>query len=320
MWDWVMYGNPIPGMLVADLSEDQRARLAERASHTDERGQHRYRHEVKARGAARSAGEMTIRIDPETNETRALFAGVDLDGRRVLEIGCGDGRLTWLYAEKTAHVTAIEPFTPAIARAEIAQPEKLARRVTLRPVGFDEFAAAAASSAYDVAIFSWSLCCMDEDDMAPALEEAHRLVGPDGTVIDIHPVPGTASIEIYRGGELVFGEPAGGSDDDGELHAEQALADVVARGLFVAERRAEFDFRVYASSVRELRDFLAEADAHARQAEEGASDTYKSELYERVERVTAAEAAKTEVAYHERGRITRLRPNALWHRATSADA
>ena len=27
MWDWVMCGNPIPGLLVADLSEDQRARL-----------------------------------------------------------------------------------------------------------------------------------------------------------------------------------------------------------------------------------------------------------------------------------------------------
>lgn len=27
MWDWVLYGNPIPGMLVADLSEDQRTSL-----------------------------------------------------------------------------------------------------------------------------------------------------------------------------------------------------------------------------------------------------------------------------------------------------
>jgi len=27
MWDWVLYGNPIPGMLVEDLTEDQRARL-----------------------------------------------------------------------------------------------------------------------------------------------------------------------------------------------------------------------------------------------------------------------------------------------------
>jgi SAM-dependent methyltransferase len=27
MWEWVLYGNPIPGMLVADLRDDQQARL-----------------------------------------------------------------------------------------------------------------------------------------------------------------------------------------------------------------------------------------------------------------------------------------------------
>jgi SAM-dependent methyltransferase len=260
-----------------------------------------------------------IRIDPETNETRALFDCVDLDGRRVLEIGCGDGRLTWLYAGRAQHVTAIEPFASAIARARNNLPRKLASRVTLLPAAFDEFAAATAPSTFDVAIFSWSLCCMDEDDMVPALGEAHRLVGPDGTVLDIHPVPGTAKIEVYRGGEPVFGEPAASSDDEGELHAEEALADVVVRGLFVAERGEEFDLRVYASSVRELRDFLAEADAHARQAEDDTSDTRKSELFEHVQQVIAAEAAETEVAYHERGRITRLRPAAPRHRGTSVD-
>ncbi|HJQ72052.1 MAG TPA: SAM-dependent methyltransferase, partial [Actinomycetota bacterium] len=29
MWNWVLSGNPIPGMLLADLKEDQRARLRE---------------------------------------------------------------------------------------------------------------------------------------------------------------------------------------------------------------------------------------------------------------------------------------------------
>ena len=60
MWDSVLYGNPIPGMLVADLSEDQRARLRqvlagmlrERAGANGraalyEPGQHRHRDEVK---------------------------------------------------------------------------------------------------------------------------------------------------------------------------------------------------------------------------------------------------------------------------------
>jgi ubiquinone/menaquinone biosynthesis C-methylase UbiE len=29
MWDWVLFGNPIPGMLIADFSDEQRARLRE---------------------------------------------------------------------------------------------------------------------------------------------------------------------------------------------------------------------------------------------------------------------------------------------------
>ena len=43
---------------------------------------------------------MTIRTDPEGNETATLFDLVDLDGAEVLEIGCGDGRLTWRYADR----------------------------------------------------------------------------------------------------------------------------------------------------------------------------------------------------------------------------
>jgi catechol 2,3-dioxygenase-like lactoylglutathione lyase family enzyme len=42
------------------------------------------------------AEEMTVRADPEQNETRALLGFVDLEGRRVLEIGSGDGRLRHL--------------------------------------------------------------------------------------------------------------------------------------------------------------------------------------------------------------------------------
>jgi len=195
---------------------------------------------------------MTVRVDPEQNETRALFSFVDLDGRRVLEIGCGDGRLTWQCADRAAHVTAIEPFAPAVARARENLPRRLASRVTLCPIAFDEFYAATAPLGLDVAIFSWSLCCMEPDDKVPALEQAHRLVGPGGSVVDIHPVPGTATVEVYRSGEVVFADSASASDGEGEVQADAALAQVVARGLFAAERRAEFDFRVYASSPREL--------------------------------------------------------------------
>ena len=101
---------------------------------------------------------MTIRVDPENNEPRALFDLVEFSGQRVLEIGCGDGRLTWRYADKTAHVIAIDPFDESITRAKENTPEELKSRVKFRHIGFDDFAAASESSIFDIAILSWSLC------------------------------------------------------------------------------------------------------------------------------------------------------------------
>ena len=46
---------------------------------------------------------MTVQTDPEGTEAKYLrrFAGFDGAPRqRVLEIGCGDGRLTWRYAQR----------------------------------------------------------------------------------------------------------------------------------------------------------------------------------------------------------------------------
>ena len=99
---------------------------------------------------------MAVRIDPEKNESRALFELADFTGRRVLELGCGDGRLTWRYAERAAQVTAIDPSAAAIATAQEDLPEELRGRVAFRNVAFDDFAAGTLSP-FDVVILSWSL-------------------------------------------------------------------------------------------------------------------------------------------------------------------
>ena len=49
---------------------------------------------------------MAVRVDPEGNEIRALFDLVNRTGRDVLEVVCGDGRLTWRYADNVSHVRA----------------------------------------------------------------------------------------------------------------------------------------------------------------------------------------------------------------------
>lgn len=100
---------------------------------------------------------MVVRIDPENNEIRVLFDLVDLTGKRVLEIGSGDGRLTWRYAGLAAHVTAIEPFSESIRKAQENLPDELRNRIDFHESSFEEFAAASKSSIFDVAIFAWSL-------------------------------------------------------------------------------------------------------------------------------------------------------------------
>lgn len=101
---------------------------------------------------------MAIRLDPENNETRALFDLADFDGLRVLEIGCGDGRLTWRYAARAAHVTAIDPFAEGIGRAKENLPRELRGRVDFLNVAFEDFASASRPATYDMAILAWSLC------------------------------------------------------------------------------------------------------------------------------------------------------------------
>lgn len=100
---------------------------------------------------------MAIRNDPENNEIRALFDLVDFSGKTVLEIDCGDGRLTWRYADAAAHVTAIEPFEEAIGRANANQPDTLRDQVDLQHVTFEDFASAREAEMFDMAILSWSL-------------------------------------------------------------------------------------------------------------------------------------------------------------------
>jgi 2-polyprenyl-3-methyl-5-hydroxy-6-metoxy-1,4-benzoquinol methylase len=78
---------------------------------------------------------------------------VDLTGKRVLEMGCGDGRFTYLYGEDAAYVLGVDPIRDDIGEARRARPKSLTRRVqfrlakTIRP----------PRRPFDVALFSWSL-------------------------------------------------------------------------------------------------------------------------------------------------------------------
>ena len=101
---------------------------------------------------------MMITQDPEDNETHALLDMVDFSGKHVLEIGCGDGRLTWRYADKAARVTAIEPSAEQIGLAKKNLPNNLRGRVEFHVAALEDFATNTAPSVFDLVILSYSLC------------------------------------------------------------------------------------------------------------------------------------------------------------------
>jgi ubiquinone/menaquinone biosynthesis C-methylase UbiE len=100
---------------------------------------------------------MVIKKDSEGQETSALMSMVDIRDLRVLEIGCGDGRLTWRYAENASSVIAIDPSVDDIEKAKASMPDALQTKVRFIRATLDEFVATYIEQKFDIAIFSWSL-------------------------------------------------------------------------------------------------------------------------------------------------------------------
>jgi 2-polyprenyl-3-methyl-5-hydroxy-6-metoxy-1,4-benzoquinol methylase len=97
----------------------------------------------------------TVRCDPEDTETATLLDFADFTDKRVLEIGCGDGRLTWRYAAWAAHVTAIDPKVDDIATAIEDCPYSLRNHVEFRAERLEDFTP--PHERFDLALLSWSL-------------------------------------------------------------------------------------------------------------------------------------------------------------------
>jgi ubiquinone/menaquinone biosynthesis C-methylase UbiE len=102
-----------------------------------------------------SGARVTSVLDPEGEHIAALRRLTDFRDQRVLELGCGDGRLTLGIAAEAGSVLAFDPDAEAVERARRFLPAALVDRVTYEVASGKEIEIEPHS--FDLVVFSWSL-------------------------------------------------------------------------------------------------------------------------------------------------------------------
>jgi ubiquinone/menaquinone biosynthesis C-methylase UbiE len=98
---------------------------------------------------------LSVTIDPKGVETRVINELVEFEGLRVLEVGCGDGRMTWRYAEKASSILAVDVDEEKIEAAKRATPDHLRSKVRFDVI--DLTRAQLPADSFDAAVLSYSL-------------------------------------------------------------------------------------------------------------------------------------------------------------------
>ena len=94
-------------------------------------------------------------VDAEGAHLAAILRAADFNGKRVLEVGCGEGRLTWGFAPLAASVLGFDPTPEDVAVAQASMPDELREKVRFAVASAEEIEVPRES--VDLVFFSWSL-------------------------------------------------------------------------------------------------------------------------------------------------------------------
>jgi ubiquinone/menaquinone biosynthesis C-methylase UbiE len=94
-------------------------------------------------------------VDPDGVELPTIRELVDLRGLRILEVGCGEGRMTFGCAQEAASVLAFDAEEELVRTARRSTPRALRDRIRFEVADAAEIDLPPAE--FDLALFSWSL-------------------------------------------------------------------------------------------------------------------------------------------------------------------
>lgn len=164
---------------------------------------------------------MTIRRNADV-----LREMLPMKGRRVVDIGCGDGALVRLMTREGARVTGVDTNPAQIAKARAAE-----------AAGDETYVLAPGETlpfpdgAFDAVVIFNALHHVPAEALDAALAEAARVLGPGGHACIVEPLAQGPHFELAR--------PV---DDETHVRAlaYAALRAAVARGLFREEREETY--------------------------------------------------------------------------------
>lgn len=141
-----------------------------------------------------------------------------LAGRRILDIGCGPGKLAARLAAEGARVTGIDPGSAALAAARKAVPEACFEAASAEALPFPD-------ASFDGAVMLNALHHVPHP--AAALAEAARVLEPGSTLVVVEPLATGSFFDALRPIE----------DETGVRYAaQQAIAAALADGTFTCRR------------------------------------------------------------------------------------
>jgi len=151
---------------------------------------------------------------------------------------------------------------------------------------------------------------MEPEGMVHALDEIHRLLRSDGTLVDIRPYAEPSILEVISGDQTLFAEPKREHDHEGVVASDRAMDEILARKAFSVERAQEFEFFSYGSSAAEIREFWDRYNDFDPEPKENDQLAFEDKVYARAEQVRKEFGEDAEISVHERVRMARLRPQA----------
>ena len=144
--------------------------------------------------------------------------------------------------------------------------------------------------------------------MVHALEAVHRLLKPNGTLVDIRPHAEPSILEVAVGDQTLFAEPKREGDHEGVLDSDRAMDEILERKIFEVVRGRDFEFFSYGSTAAELREFWDRYNDYEDTPIEEEQLSFEDKVYAKADEVRKDSGKDAEVIVHERVRIARLKP------------